>query len=189
MENAEYVADRRQVSAKNVRIGGLKMIKPAQLYKEELEKKMYEQWYKPETSFYSGLGNSSVKLKEDNYDTRQYVSVDKDNNVIGYIAHDVDWIMKTANHFGMISFDKGNLTFAIDLYEVITNLFCKEKFNRVEWRCFTDNPAVRGYKKLIDRIGGRIAGTLHNTCVFPDGSMHDSYIFEILKEDLKLKKG
>jgi len=41
------------------------MIKPAQLYKEELEKKMYEQWYKPETSFYSGLGNSSVKLKED----------------------------------------------------------------------------------------------------------------------------
>ena len=88
----------------------------------------------------------------------------------------------------MISYNKGNLEFIRDLHKVITDLFLVENFNRVEWWCFKDNPATRGYKKFIKRFGGRIAGELHKSCVFPDGSFHDTYIFEILKEDLKLKE-
>lgn len=165
------------------------MLRPAQLYKDELLKKHYEQWYKPETSYYSGSCNWGLRLEESDEYKRQFVSVDKNNNVIGYIAYNVDFLTRSASCFGMISYSKGNLDFVKDLYKVIKDLFMMEKFNRVEWWCFTDNPAVRGYKNFCKRFGGKIVGTLHNTCMFSDGSLHDSYIFEILREDLKFKDG
>lgn len=160
------------------------MLRPAQLYKEELLKKHYEQWYRPETNYYSGLCNWSLDIKDDNGEKRQFVSVDKNNKVIGYIAYNVEWTTRSASSFGMISYEKGNLEFVRDLYKTVYDLFLVENFNRVEWWCFTDNPAVRGYKNFIKRFGGRIAGELHKSCMFSDGSLHDSYIFEILKEDL-----
>ena len=160
------------------------MLKPALLYKEELLKKHYEHWYKPETSYYSGLCNWSIKIEDNNEYVRQFVSVDKNNNVIGYIAYNVDWNVRSASQFGIISYDKGNIEFVRDLYKTIYDLFFVNNFNRVEWWCFTDNPAVRGYKKFIKRFGGNIVGTVHKSCMFSDGSLHDSYIFEILKEDV-----
>lgn len=160
------------------------MLRPAQLYKEELLKKHYEQWYRPETNYYSGLCNWEIKIDESNEYRRQFVSVDKNNKVIGYIVYNVEWTTRSASSFGMISYEKGNLEFVRDLHKTVYDLFLVENFNRVEWWCFTDNPAARGYKNFIKRFGGRIAGTLHKSCMFSDGTLHDSYIFEILKEDL-----
>ena len=161
------------------------MIKPALLYKDELQKNYIEQWYTPESKWYSGLCNYTLDVADNNERKRQYVSVDKSGRVIGYIAHNIDWSTRSAQQWGMMSFDKGNLTFVRDLYQVVSDLFLKENFNRIEWWCFTDNPAVRGYKKFIKRFGGHIVGELHNTAAFSDGSIHNSYIFEILKEDVK----
>jgi RimJ/RimL family protein N-acetyltransferase len=84
----------------------------------------------------------------------------------------------------MISFDKGNLEFVRDLHKVVTDLFFKENFNRVEWWCFADNPAVRGYKNFIKQFGGALVGELHSSAVFSDGTVHDTYIFEILRENV-----
>ena len=160
------------------------MIKPALLYADQLQKKVIESWYEPETRFYSGLGSGKIELVDNNYDERQYVSIGKDGNVIGYISHNVDWCTRSASHWLMTSFDKGNLEFVRDLHKVVTDLFFKENFNRVEWWCFADNPAVRGYKNFIKRFGGSIVGELHKSAVFSDGTVHDTYIFEILRENV-----
>lgn len=160
------------------------MIRPALLYKDELQKKYIEQWYKPETNFYSTGANRTVELCDDNSYTRQFVSVDKDNNVIGYITYCVDWESRSAHRFGMQSFDKGNLEFVKDLYRAAYRILCVDKLNRMEWWCFTDNPAVKGYKSFTKRIGGGIVGEVHQSAVFPDGSLHDSYIFEIMRKDV-----
>lgn len=164
------------------------MLKPALLYKDELKRKYVEQWYKPETRYYTGMCNGEIELVDHNEHKRQYVSIDKNGNVIGYIVHNIDWCTRSAQQWGMISFDKGNLEFVRDLYRTVSSLFLTENFNRVEWWCFTDNPAVRGYERFIRRFGGRIAGMLHNAVAFSDGSLHDEYIFEILKEDVKVTK-
>lgn len=101
------------------------MIKPALLYKDELNKKNVESWYKSENMYYhSGPVEHCLELK-DNNEVHQLVSIDKNNEVIGYISYCIDWAAMSAYNFGIISYDKGNLTFVKDLYQVIFDLFFK----------------------------------------------------------------
>ena len=40
------------------------MLKPAQLYEEELQKKITESWYKPENMYWNGgAGDSQISLR------------------------------------------------------------------------------------------------------------------------------
>lgn len=110
------------------------MLKPAQLYKEKLQEENIKAWYKPENVFYNfGTGNSQIDISEDNYRSHQFVSVDKDDNVIGYISYNVDWAAMSAYDLGIISFDKGNVLFVKDVYAVVKDLFEKYQMNRVSW--------------------------------------------------------
>lgn len=73
------------------------MLKPAQLYKTKLQEENIKAWYKPENIFWNGgSGDSQIDIREDNYDCHQFVSVDKDDNVIGYIGYSVDWAAMSA---------------------------------------------------------------------------------------------
>lgn len=84
------------------------MLKPAQLYKDQLLKEYVKTWYKPENIYYTGwTGDSVPEIPDNNYDSHHFVSVDKNNNLIGYISYSVDWIAMNADRFGIISFDCG----------------------------------------------------------------------------------
>ena len=49
------------------------MIKPAQLYKEEVTKKYIETWYDPEYMYYSGwFGNGNLNIPDDNYESHHF---------------------------------------------------------------------------------------------------------------------
>lgn len=160
------------------------MLKPAQLYAEELQIKNTEAWYKPENIFWNGgAGDSSVNLPDNNYDSHCFVSVDKNNQVIGYIGYAVDWAAMSADRFGIISFDKGNMEFVRDLYKVICDLFEVYHMNRVSWMAFADNPAIRGYRNFIKKHGGRECGYHRQVAKLQDGRLHDSVEFEILAEE------
>lgn len=99
------------------------MLKPAQLYAEELQRKNTEAWYKPENIFWNGgYGDSSFSFPDDNYNRHCFVSVDKNNQVIGYIGYEVDWAAMSAYGFEIINYDKGNLEFVRDLYQAICDL-------------------------------------------------------------------
>lgn len=160
------------------------MLKPAQLYAEELQIKNTEAWYKPENIFWNGgAGDSSVNLPDNNYDSHCFVSVDKNNQVIGYIGYAVDWAAMSTDRFGIISFDKGNMEFVRDLYKVICDLFEVYHMNRVSWMAFADNPAIRGYRNFIKKHGGRECGYHRQVAKLQDGRLHDSVEFEILAEE------
>ena len=162
------------------------MIKPAQLYIEELKIKQLETWYDEKNIYYSGwVGNSLSKIDENNEEWHQFVSVDKNNNVIGYISYGVDWVTMTADRFGIISFDKGNIEFAKDLYKVICDIFEKYNMNRMSWYCIADNPAIRGYRNFIKRYGGKECGYYRQCAKLQDGKLHDTVIFEIISSEFK----
>lgn len=92
------------------------MIKPAQLYKEEIKKKYIETWYNEEYMYYSGWsGVEEPDIPDNNYDSHHFVSVDNDGNILGYISYSVSFVTMSADRFGAISFDKGNVLFAKDL--------------------------------------------------------------------------
>lgn len=162
------------------------MLKPAQLYKEKLQKELLKSWYEPENMYYSGwIGNELPDLPENNYDNHYFVSVDEDDNVIGYISYSVNWVAMSADSFGIISFKKGSVAFAKDVYQAIYNLFNVYHMNRISWCAYVDNPAVKGYRNFIKRYGGRECGYYRQIAKLQDGKLHDSVDFEILASEFK----
>lgn len=162
------------------------MLKPAQLYMEELQEENINAWYQPENIYWNGgVGDTSIDLPDNNYDSHHFVSVDKNDNVIGYICYSVDWNALSADRFGMISFRKGNIEFAKDVYRAICNIFKVYHLNRIQWCCFADNPAIRGYRNFIKKHGGRECGYYRKRARLQDGLLHDMVDFEIMAEEFK----
>ena len=82
------------------------MLKPAQFYEETLRANMISTWYKPENIYYhGGTGEYSLSLPDNNANCHCFVSVDKEDTVIGYISYNVDWSAMSADNWGIISFD------------------------------------------------------------------------------------
>lgn len=162
------------------------MIKPAQLYKEEIKKKYIETWYNEEYMYYSGWsGVEEPDIPDNNYDSHHFVSVDNDGNILGYISYSVGFVTMSADRFGAISFDKGNVLFAKDLYQIICDIFEKYHLNRLCWSCIADNPAIRGYRNFIEKHGGRECAYHRQICKLMDGKLHDNVEFEILVSEFK----
>lgn len=160
------------------------MLKPAQLYKDELQKKNIETWYDQRYLYYhSGTGADEILFANNNCEKHQFVSVDKNDNVIGYISYKIDWCALNADNFGIISYDIGNVEFIKDCYRAVCDLFKKYHMNRIGWFAFADNPAVRGYRKFIKKHGGRECAYLRQICKLTDGKLHDAVEFEILAEE------
>lgn len=162
------------------------MLQPAQLYKDELQIENVKAWYKSENIYWNGYaGDSVIDLPEDNYNRHCFVSVDGKDNLLGYITYGVDWVAMSASGFGAISFKKNSIEFAKDLYKVIHNCFEVYHLNRVEWSCYADNPAIRGYRNFIKRYGGKECAYYRQVTRLQDGKIHDSVHFEILREEFK----
>lgn len=162
------------------------MLKPAQLYREQLAKKEWETMYDMDyIYFHSWTGGRITPLDDDNYQVHRFVSVDENDNVIGYIGYCVDSPALSVDRFGMMSFDKGNMLFIKDLYQAVYDIFYKYNYQRLEWNCIADNPAIRGYRNFIKRVGGRECGYRRNVTMLLDHKLHDDVMFEILKEEFK----
>lgn len=162
------------------------MLQPAQLYKEKLQEENIKSWYDQRNKYESGCpGFWEIEFLNNNYDAHQFVSVDKEDNVIGYIAYDIDWVTMSTKNFGIISYKKGSLDFIEDVYIAICNLFEVYHMNRITWTCFADNPAIRGYRNFIKKHGGKECGYQRECVLLQDGLLHDSVTFEILAREFK----
>lgn len=162
------------------------MLRPAQLYKEKIQEENTKAWYKPENIFWNGgVGDSEISLPNNNYNSHHFVSVDKNDNVIGYICYSVDWNALSDDQFGIISFKKCSIEFAKDVYTAICNIFEVYHLNRIQWFCYTDNPAIRGYRNFIKKHGGRECAYFRQIARLQDGKLYDAVDFEILAEEFR----
>lgn len=160
------------------------MLKPAQLYKEELTKKVVSEWYTERYYYYScGITARTPEIANSNYDACQFVSVDKDDNVIGYFVYELNYNTRAANNIAIMSFDPGNMIFMSDIYHAIIDFFEKWNYNKMTWWCLTDNRYYELYIKFIQRHGGRLVGIFRDDCVTADFKLHDTAMFEILKRE------
>lgn len=160
------------------------MLKPALEYAEELKEKYIKEMYDLRNQFYYGwYGTKELELSDNNYDRHEFVSVDEDDNIIGFISYNICYNRRIANDFGILSFDKGNLTFPRDLSKMIHDIFCTYNLDKMVWRCFEDNPALRGYRNFIKKHGGRQRCYALNESILMDGKLHHMVEFELSKED------
>lgn len=149
------------------------MLYPAQLYKEELKRKLVEHWCDP--------------TAPDNLDWKQdFVQIGSDGSVTGYFGYAYDECSKSIRNLGLISFtaDKSDsISLCYDAIKQIKYLF-ENGAQRLEFWAFIDNPITETYQRLIAKHGGRIAGYLHRTAYF-NGKYHDTVFFELLAENIK----
>lgn len=158
------------------------MIKPAQLYAEELKRLYCETWYDSKYMYYhSYVGTEDLHLPDNNYERHAFAILDN-NEIIGYISYRLNWAAKVTYNFGIISF-KQSLVFGKDLMKIIDDIFMKYKMNKMEFYAFSDNPVIKHYYKFIDKFGGREVGILKQTNLLMDGKLHDSVMFELFRDD------
>lgn len=168
------------------------MLKPAELYIDEINKLHMENWYNPDYMYYTGgtcrynlISNGSNNDGE--YRDHKFVSIDKNGKLIGYISYTPEWKAMSVNGFGAVSFDRGNIEFARDIYQAINDIFYKFNLNRIEFGCFDNNPALRGYRNFIKKFGGRECAHYRECTKLIDGKLHGYFEFEILKSEYKGK--
>ena len=160
---------------------------PAQLYEEEIKRRLIACWYDPKYIYYFG-GNYRVNQIGDNADWRRdYALVDKDGNVSGYFSYNYDECSKSMHNFGLIDFSGNGQELVRQALEHIRGMFEKGA-QRLEVMCFGDSPACRLYDFYMKRCGGKQVGKLTRAWYF-DGKYHDSIIYELLAEDICWSKG
>lgn len=154
------------------------MLYPAQLYKEELKRKLIGCWYKPEYDYYF-LGDYREFSVPDNTDWRRdFVHLNKNGEVDGYFSYHYNEIAKSLSQFGLISFMGNGGALMLDCIRHIDKLI-SEGLHRMEWWAVVGNPACKIYERLIERYGGSVAGYMHD-CNYFNGKYHDAVMYEIL---------
>ena len=156
------------------------MLRNARLYIDELQEKAYDTWYDTKYQFYYAGGYfNEIDFSDDNRWT--FVSVNDDDEVIGYITFQIAPDTNCVRNFGAMSLcDNLNITFARDVAGLVNDIFCKYHFNRMEWYCVDGNPVLRSYKKFCEKHGGTVVAHEHECIKTIDGVLRDTYGFEIL---------
>lgn len=158
------------------------MLKPAIIYKDEIERKFNEQLYTQDFFYYTGYDGSTYipEIKREDF-LFQYAIIDSSKpdgqQLIGYFSYSLNTLSDTINHFGLYSFDRGNITIGRDILRKMKELV--KAHHRIEWRMIDGNPVKRHYDKFCKRYGGNIV-KLHGVTRNPLGGYSDEYIYEIV---------
>lgn len=156
------------------------MLKPAILFKEEIESKFAEIMYTRDAFFYNGYCHACEPLQVDSDECAyRYAVVDKDDNVIGFFSYSYNWYTDSIERFGLISFDKNNVTVVADVLQEMRRLV--KTYRRIEWQCVGSNPVNKVYERFCKKYNGHI--TVHHKCVREiNGEFVDSITYEIVNE-------
>lgn len=132
------------------------MLKPAILFKEEIQNYFKSIYYTEEMMFVSGgMENwlpDIVECPEENL--FQYAIIDNNKNLIGYVSFKVNWYDSAAYNFGLISFDKGNINIGFAMKEVIDKIANEFHLHSMEWRVVGGNPVEDAYDRFCKKFNG-----------------------------------
>lgn len=128
--------------------------------------------------------NYELKIDNNDWDKLQYVSVNSQNEVIGFFECKINRIVYYAYDLIAISFEeKPNFIFSKDLKEFIIDIiFMKHKFNKLRFTCVVGNPIEKSYDRLILKYGGRIVGVYEKEVRLVDNSICDLKLYEITRD-------
>lgn len=128
-----------------------------------------------------GLSNWTPDIREEPESGRfQYAIVDSNGKLVGYLDYFVDWYSSCASRFGLMSFDRGNITVGRDLYAELNKLLNEYKLHRIEWRMIGGNPVERSYDRFCNKHNGT-KHVLKDAIKDKYGKYHDDIIYEIIQ--------
>lgn len=156
------------------------MLKPAILYKEEIQANFAEQFYSCEMMYYNGyLGSGIPNIDNDNDgDCYQYAIIDN-GKLIGYFTYRIDWYSSCAHCFGLFSFNRNNRIIGVDVYRELKKIINDYHIHRMEWRMVGGNPVEKHYDRFCERYHGK-KFVLTDAVKDRRGNYHDDVIYEII---------
>lgn len=160
------------------------MLDVALKYKDELQCLFIDTFHKEKYKFYHyNSYYSEFQLKEDTWNSHEFVSVDKDGNVIGFISYEINRVATSVCGLGIINFSDNKFTFGKDVIQAIKDIFEKYNFNKLSFCVVIGNPIEKTYDKLVAKYGGRIVGIEKEHTVLYDHKFYDVKRYEILRKD------
>ena len=164
------------------------MLTRAILYEEQLKKKYIEATSDDYFKFYFSSAHRSFNLDVCNNDywTIQMVSVDKNNNIIGFMSVSIDDDSKVVNNFGLINFTKKpNIIFSSDVMKFLRMLRDNYNASKFEFNAFVDEA-----KKAVTKD---IPTTYHGVQKKQNSSMDtyyvSSWLFSSIQKCEEVEKG
>ena len=159
------------------------MIKPAILYKEELPKLYQQIWFNEKYKYYNYNSNWYTFSVEDNTrNWHEFVSVDKEGKVIGYIHYYIDRMTLNCRSFGAINFTD-NPIFGKDVLQVVKDIFERFNFHKLQFGVVIGNPVEKTYDRLCAKYGGRILCIEQEETTLEDNKYYDVKRYEILRKN------
>lgn len=165
------------------------MLKIANNYEDVIAKAMMETWYEDKYKyFHCSTFRDRFKLPDGDWDGRHFVSVDKDDNVLGYICYEICRSSNTVDAFGAINFTNNKAIFGKDLVQIIDDIFCRFNHHKIEFNVVIGNPIEKSYDRMVHKYGGRIVGIREQHTMLIDNQRYDDKLYEILRSNyLKAK--
>ncbi len=149
------------------------------IQKEQIQKGFQKYYYTTDMMYETGcLEQWCPDIPEAPSTGRFDYAIVHNGKLIGYLAYQVDYYASKAYNFGLFSFDRGNALIGRDVYKKINELV--NRFNRVEWRAISGNPACRSYDSFIEKYNGN-KHVLKDAIRDRTGNYHDDIIYEIVR--------
>lgn len=151
---------------------------------EELKQKMNSIWFDEKYKFYNNdLYYSDFKVDDDTWNRHQFVSLDKNGCVIGYIGYSVSRQTHSCSNLAIINFSDNKMIFGIDLGQALKDIFEKFKFKKLNFEVVIGNLVEKSYDKMINKYGGRVVGIYSDETKLIDGEYYPVKLYEILREN------
>ena len=158
------------------------MLYPAQLYIDELNKRMISCWYNEKYKYYFSGVYTGCNIPKDTEYRRDFVHLDSNGCVDGYFSFHYNDGTRSMTNFGLIGFANNNTELIYDAVSEVKRMF-KHGAQRAEFWAFVSNPANKIYERIARKYGGKKVGYLTRTAFF-DGEYHDAVLYEFLVENL-----
>lgn len=160
------------------------MLKPAGLYRDALMQKMVEIAFDDKYKYYYPMSwRDKFEIADSTWNVHQFVSVDKDDNIIGYLAYSIDRDAMVAYSLAIMNFGEPSVTFGRDLLRLFDDIFTKFKFRKAKWTAVVGNPIIPSYDRLCDKLGGRVVGFYEKNDRLMDGTYADRKLYELMAEN------
>ncbi|WP_205126984.1 hypothetical protein [Oceanobacillus profundus] len=166
------------------------MLKPALLFKDQLESKFIETAYEEKYKYYvsNNYVDFELNLQRDSWTAIEFVSIDKDNNLLGFLGARIDRNSNSVSSLSVINFYDVNYTFSKDFRQFLDDLLFKFNFNKIKFSVVVGNPAEKMYDKYVEHYGGRIVGIFKEHVVLTDNHYYDWKTYEVFRKDVLNKR-
>lgn len=146
-------------------------------------------WFDEKYKFYNNdVYYSDFRVVDDTWNNHQFVSLNKDGEVIGYIGYEIQRQTNNCSNLSIINFSDNKVIFGMDLGQVLSDIFEKFKFNKLKFEVVVGNPVEKTYDKMVKKYGGHIVGIYSNETKLMDGEYYPIKLYEILRENYMMRR-